>query len=200
METALPDVEEAGTWMPFPSTEVLDDFERGGELGEAWDETGLSVSEYMVEDGWLLCTNCSFYEPLLWGEAMGPQQEVFATLTNFGSIAPEISLVLLAQGGACNHVQVVYSPKWQYIAVDHCDESHPNFDPESWKKTRPLQPGDRLGARVLAGNQIEVFVNEERFAVVDLSDFPFTSGSIGVIAFSDANTTVGWDDFGGGEY
>lgn len=197
----------AGVESTFPATGILDDFNRSGALGSQWFHP--QVENYEVNAERLECTLCSFVHPALWREPFGPNQEVYATLAAFnegtadgkGAGTSEISLILLSQGGSCDEIQVVYSPSSNppTVAVDICRQ--PNFF-TLWRTERTLDVGSRLGARVLPGNQIEVWVNDERIRTVDASVWEFTSGYIGVTAhnFPAAPTTIAWDDFGGGEY
>jgi hypothetical protein len=188
----------AGAATSFPATGLLDDFNRSSGLGTQWFHP--QTNNYIISGERLECTSCVFVHPSLWAEQFGPNQEVYATLAAFEGGTSEISLILLSQGGSCRDVEVVYAPDLESIRVDIC--RRPGVFTYLWTTERTLAIGDRLGGRVLPGNQIEVWVNEERIATVDASSWEFASGYIGVTGHNHETnpTTIAWDDFGGGEY
>lgn len=190
------DVGGSGAPSSFPVTGVLDDFNRTSGLGAQW--FGPRITDYSIRGERLECRPCIYRFPLLWAEEFGQNQEVHATLAAFDAITSEISLVLLSQGGECADVQVVYKVREGYVSVDLC---YGQFE-TLWKEARTLNIGDRLGGRVLPGNHIEVWVNDERIATVDASKYQPTTGFIGVVSHDDQGIprTIAWDDFGGGEY
>lgn len=177
----------------FPATGVLDDFNRGGlGLGASWIG---GADNYSLDDQALWCEICS--SAALWSTPFGAEQEVYAVLKSFDSDAGEINLVLKAQDEAgCELLEVLFSPARAEVAVAFCTGG-------AWTDhgTTPLviKPGDRVGGRSLSNGFVEVYRNDELITTVDASDFPYSSGRIGVDGVSGADGLT-WDDFGGGEW
>jgi hypothetical protein len=176
---------------PFPATDVLDTFNREGPgLGPSW--LG-AVNDYSIVEQALWCEYCT--AATLWEEAFGSEQEVHATLRAFDGDAGEINLVLRAQEDLhCELIELLYSPSRETLRVAYCNESSWTDLPE---KELKLGPGDRFGARALANDQIEIYVNEQLLETYDASGFPHSNGRIGANGVSGV-TGLSWDDFGGG--
>jgi hypothetical protein len=177
----------------FPTTEVLDDFNRAGPaLGLSWIG---GTDDYAIKEQTLWCGLC--YSAALWSEVFGPEQEVFAKLVHFEAGAAEINLVLKAQSSPdCDLIEVLYAPVNSTVRIAYCTEGMWS-DLEATPVT--LELGDRLGGRARADGLIEIYVNERLITTVDASAFPFESGRLGVNGVS-GNTGSQWDDFGGGDW
>lgn len=177
----------------FPATDVLDDFDRvGPEPGAAW--TG-AVENYSLVEAQLWCEECA--GAALWSVPFGEDQEVYATLSTFDAVAPEVNLVLKAQGSSsCELIEILYSPLELQVRVDYCVDG-------VWTQLEPasllLKPGDRLGGRAHADGTVEIFANGELVSATDVSAFPYGVGRIGVNGLA-GEAGLYWDDFGGGEW
>jgi hypothetical protein len=180
---------------PFPTFGILDNFNRlGPSLGLNWvGET----SEYRVADQSLQC-EAGYCPATFWHQAFGPTQEVFAKLVGFSESAPEINLVLAAQGGPdCDLIEVLYSPNDPRVLIEACWDG-------SWNRFGVVdvafQRGDQLGGRLKMDGFIDVFKNGMLVGTVDANDYPYIgmSGRIGVNGVSQVGVPDAWDDFGGG--
>lgn len=178
---------------PFPATGVLDDFNRDNlGLGASW--VG-EADNYSLEDQALWCEVCA--SAALWSTPFDGEQEVHATLKSFDADAGEINLVLKAQDEAgCELLEVLFSPARAEATVAFCTGG-------VWTDngTTPLviKPGDRVGGRSLSNGFVEIYLNGQLVTTVDASDFPYSSGRIGVDGVSGSDGLT-WDDFGGGEW
>jgi beta-glucosidase len=177
----------------FPTTKVLDQFERDdGAVGANWVGT---VDEYEIKDK-ALHHLTSAAPTLLWSTKFATQQEAFAKIVDFGDMAKEINLVLLAQDpeSGCDYIELIYKPVIQELAVDYC------FSGE-WRNAgtfaMTLEKGDELGARIAADRRLLAYVNRKLATTFDISAYPMVDGGyIGVNSYENESAT--WDDFGGG--
>ena len=175
---------------------MLDAFERAdGELGLNWlgNTAAYRIAnrrlEYRSGPG----------SAVLWHAPVGPEQEVFATLSAIGATEPEINVVLKAQELTdCELFEVMYAPDQRQLQFNYCTDGQ-------WHEMSalPLQlkPGDQLGARARSGGRLDVFVNGVLATSLDISEFPHHAkgGRIGVNCLpTGAGAALAWDDFGGG--
>ncbi len=181
----------------FPSTPVLDDFNRAnGPLGSPWvaDVAGLSVSNNA------LVQTSGYGFPIWNGAVFGPDQEAYVTIkTISGSPAPERDLVLKAQGTTSNtaHIEIRFDDVLDEIAVG-------TYDPGTgWLAhgapiPATFAPGDRLGCRAYGNGQVEVYKNSTKLGTRTLVGWPFVAsgGRIGLTL--DMVNRGSLDDFGGG--
>jgi len=182
----------------FPSTPVLDDFNRANQpLGAPWvaDVGGLAVlNDELVQ-------NSGYGFPIWDGAVFGPDQEAYITIkTITGSPAPERDLVLKAQGTTSNtaHIEIRYDAIQGEVAVG-------TYDPNTgWLAhgspiSATYAAGDRLGCRAYGNGTIEVYRNTTKIGTRQLVGWPHVAsgGRIGLTL--DAVNRGSFDDFGGGD-
>jgi glucose/arabinose dehydrogenase len=181
----------------FPSTPVLDDFNRANEpLTTPWvaDVAGLAV------EGNALVQNSGYGFPIWDGEVFGPDQEAYITIQTIeGSPATERDLVLKAQGTTSNtaHIEIRYDATVGEVAVG-------TYDPGSgWlAHGAPISisyaAGDRLGCRAYGNGTIEVYKNSTKVGTRALVGWQYVAsgGRLGLTL--DAVNRGSLDDFGGG--
>ena len=181
---------------PFPSTPILDDFNRdAAELGADWDG---ATELYQLDSEALHCP-AYYCQATFYYERFGVQQEVFATLVSYSEYSPEINLVMKAQGELdCDLMEVLYAPDRDEISLEACWDG-------SWRSLGRVivrvEPGDQLGGRVLSDGFVEIFRNGELLETIDANEYPFIAlegyiGVNGIVAPGEAPNV--WDDFGGG--
>ncbi|MDL1909111.1 ExeM/NucH family extracellular endonuclease [Chloroflexi bacterium CFX6] len=186
---------------PFPTTSVLDDFNRpNGLLGPNW--MGASGSYRIVGNQVDVRRDGAIY----WKDAFGVDQEVFVTLTNVDAAGWEQDLLL--------KVQNVYGPNWGDGVIEVLYDAAANqvtvwtFRPQTlmWFKYADIPVayanGDQFGARALATGDVVIFKNGVEVGRVTLNAadqafFNPRGGHIG-LWFIDARDAF-FDDFGGGD-
>jgi len=181
----------------FPTTAVLDDFERpDGPIGGQWvdDTTGLLV------DGGQLTQTFGVATPVFNVPPFGPNQEAYVTLAAISPTSPHHTLMLKVQGTsfAGGHIQVRYDPSIPRLSIATYAPS------ESWITRGELNPvtfvpGDRLGARALSNGLVEVYRNSTLLGTFSVGWWPFAGagGRVGFALQDGANAR--FDDFGGGD-
>jgi hypothetical protein len=179
----------------FPTTPVLDAFNRQAIVGDDWIG---ATDLYEIYDLALLC-RAEYCSGAFWYQEFGVAQEVFATLVQFSEYAPEINLVFKAQGNVdCDLIEVFYSPPTEQVFVEACwDADWHSFGAVDAR----FELGDQLGGRIRPDGFIEVFRNGELLHTVDANDYPFieSDGYIGVNGIAaEGEAPNAWDDFGGG--
>jgi hypothetical protein len=182
-----------GASASFPMTALLDDFDReDGSPGQSWAG---ALDRFEIHEQRLVDKG-SDGAPLVWSEAFGPNQEVFATLHAFGEEQAEINLLLKVQDpySSCNLMQVLYEPVQSEVEVQFCSGNKWTY---AGTVRLELKPGDRLGARTYADGHTKVYVNAEAVLTVEASAFQYRAvgGRIGVNSLGDSC----YDDFGGGD-
>lgn len=182
---------------PFPSSAVLDDFNRPDEpLGAPW--TG-SLSSCAVTGNQLAQTG-GFAVPIWGATTFGPDQEAFVTLDSIAPGAGDCDLILKAQGTSYSspHLQVRYDDIAQTVVVSAY------IWPAGWKDfgtfAASFLSGDRLGARAYANGTVSVFQNAALLGTASVVDWPFfdQGGQIGLTL--DLPAAYRLDDFGGGDW
>lgn len=181
---------------PFPSTGILDNFNRSNRtLDGAW--TG-SISPLSITGNQLQQT-CCFSTPVWSGNTFAADQEAYIRLATLGA-SGEIDLVLKSQGTSYTnaHLQVRYDGTSQQVAVD-------TYDPAvGWVNFGYLPAqfasGDQFGVRALANGTVGVFKNGALLGNVSIVGWAYYTqgGSIGMTL--DTPSTNRLDDFGGGTY
>jgi RHS repeat-associated protein/uncharacterized repeat protein (TIGR01451 family) len=177
----------------FPSTPVLDDFNRSdGPLGSNWSGMtwGYSIAGQRLDVG--------MGEDILWDAAdFGADQEVFVTLVEIDPAGEELDVLLKGQENESGVIEVLYYPAGHWVQV------WTYSDAEDWVQRGPnlgatFAAGDRLGARARPDGTVEVYRNDTLLGTRDVSDWPYYAegGQIG-LWFVDAGDTL-LDDFGGG--
>jgi glucose/arabinose dehydrogenase len=181
----------------FPSTPVIDDFDRpDGPIGGAWTDElyGLAIVDHRLRQ-------TGGIGIAVWGGGapFGPNQEAYFTLDAMTQGSPHHSLMLKVQGTsyANGHIQVRYKLPDDAIYVTTYAPS------QGWVERGtieyPLDPGDQLGARARPDGVIEVFVNGDLLGAIDGGNWPFHAGGgrIGLVLQDALSTRV--NDFGGGD-
>ena len=138
---------------------------------------------------------------MVWGGAVyGPEQEAFMTLSMISPSAPHHDLMLKVQGtsGDSGHIQVRYDPSYPRVIVATYAMTQGWVTRGAAVPFPPYRPMDRLGARVYSDGRIEVFLNADRIARFNASDWPYVRepGRIGLALAGSASPEI--DDFGGG--
>ena len=179
----------------FPTTPVLDAFNRPAGVGENWMG---ATDVYEIYDLALLCQG-EYCPGVFWYQAFGVVQEVFATLVQFSEYSPEINLVFKAQGNVdCDLIEVFYAPSREEVLIEACWNGDWNtFGTVAVR----FEQGDQLGGRVRSDGFIEIFRNGELLHTVDATDYPYidSDGYIGVNGIvGPGEAPNAWDDFGGG--
>ncbi len=185
------------TTTAFPSTPVLDDFNRAdGAIGGSWIDQpdGLTVSaNALASNGAQAVTE--------WGAAtFGPNQEAYLTITATDPGATEQDLTLKVQGSvwSAGEIEVWYSAPASSVYVYTYDAG------EGWVQRGAFSPvtfapGERLGARALANGMVQVFHDVTLLGTISVQAWPFASAG-GRIGMSFTGAAAGrWDDFGGGD-
>ncbi|MBI1881844.1 MAG: PKD domain-containing protein, partial [Chloroflexi bacterium] len=192
----VPEDTPLGILSAFPSTSVLDNFNRSnGAIGSNW--SGATW-------GYTITSNQLYNEgggPIYWDPtSFGANQEVYVTLTHVESAVSEQDLLLKAQSNddwGDGLIEVLYDAVgervqvWTYTAA------------QDWVQRGADIPvtfanGDQFGARATASGQVEVYQNGGLLATRDVTGWPYyaNGGYIGMW-FIDADTSI-LDDFGGG--
>ncbi|MGQ0602554.1 MAG: right-handed parallel beta-helix repeat-containing protein [Anaerolineales bacterium] len=195
---------------PFPTTPVLDNFNRrNGALGGNWrGSTG--THQYVINSNKVRVAGGG---PLYWNgpnPVFGANQEAYVTLSQWSATALEQALFLKVQA------QPNGTPNWQRGVIGvHFDRAAGVVRVETYRPGQPqwtvyandvpvaLQFGDRLGAQVLATGEVLIFRNGVQLASVtlnaaDRSFFNSKGGRIGLY-YSNAGESK-FDDFGGGTF
>jgi hypothetical protein len=189
------------SWMylnGFPSTAVLDDFNRAdGSIGSNWSG---DPSSYVISSNQL-----HFYDnainDLYWNpSSFGADQEVYVTFAHVDTQAGEQDLLLKAQSNSNWGAGVL---EVMYDAPNHRVQVWTWEWPAGWIQRGADIPvtfvdGDQFGARALADGTVEVYRNEELLAQRDASAWSHydEGGYIGLWLLSADNAVL--DDFGGG--
>jgi glucose/arabinose dehydrogenase len=181
----------------FPSTAVLDDFNRAdGAIGASWSgSTGtLKVSANALTengtDGWGLWMPSTF----------GSSEEAYFTLNQVTASAPEHDLMLKVQGTSWSNgeIEVRYDATAAAVFVSTYAPS------QGWVQRGASIPltlaaGDQFGARTFPDGTIQVYVNGVLEGTRSASGWPFlgSNGRIGLQLVGASATRL--DNFGGGD-
>jgi len=182
-----------GGAIPFPSTPLLDDFDRpDGPLGGSW--TG-EVKGAVVRSGAATGTCCDLRA--VWGAAdFPPDQEAWCTISGLRSLSEGLLLKVQGDDGQAGAIEVRYDTPPGRIIVT-------TFDPAQGVVERGSFPaafaeGDRLGARAWSNGSVELYRNEARIGFCSTGDWPSAALS-GRIGFTQtAILPQRMEDFGGG--
>jgi len=195
--TANVAVSATSTAPSFPTTAVLDDFNRAnGALGGLWvgTTTGLSVASNQLASSGSAATT-------VWsGATFGANQEAFVTLSAITAAAPEHDLMLKVQGLTWDtgHIEVRYEAPTSRLYVGTYSSS------QGWVTRGVIittyAAGDRLGARAKADGTVEVYRNSTLVGSASVAAWPFFAGGGGIGLTLDAASSSRLDDFGGGTW
>ena len=182
----------------YPSTTVLDDFNRAnGSIGASWSQ---NPSKYSISNYQVSAANESSTDIYWNANSFGPDQEAYITLTQIDPSGHEHDLLLKAQtsGPYWNGlIEVLYDANsgvvqvWTYASgqdwVQHGADIPVNFS-----------NGDQFGARATANGLVEVYQNGNLLASRDITIWPYyaNGGYIGLWFIHSPSAII--DDFGGG--
>ncbi len=194
--TRTPTPTPTSTSVGFPTTNVLDDFDRGnGSLGSNWsgDTAGYSVASNRLDVG--------AGEDIYWNvSAWGANQEAFVTLTNIDSNGGEQDLLLKSQSSSdwsAGVLEVWYDAANGRVQVWTYTEAQ-NWVQRGGDIAVTFANGDQLGARATADGQVKVYRNGALLATRDVTGWTYYAegGYIGLWFINAGNAVL--DDFGGG--
>lgn len=200
---------------PFPSTPVVDSFERpDGAVGADW--TG-GTAGFSIRNGAVSGTAVGG-DSMYFHESFGSEQEVYATLVAFDPELYDMSLVFKAQSTTegCPSLRVRYANGYtalHSVLVTRCEDS--TYSILLDHEVPLLHPGARIGARVFSNGCVEVFAHDAdpgggaspSFDFLDSVNaagfssiaFPGYLGLYSQVIKSEApGVPCVWDDFGGG--
>lgn len=182
----------------FPSTGILDDFDRpDGPIGGAWSG---GISGLAIQDSALIHVPGGAYGTTVWsGASFDSTQEAYVTLLAITPTAPEHDVLLKVQGTTTEaaHIEVRWDAVENALRVATY-EPGVGWIPRAGPIALTLQPGDRFGARARGNGQVEIYANGVAVATADCSTWPYAAsgGYIGLgLDFAYASRL---DDFGGG--
>ncbi len=200
-----------GSILPFPSTGVLDNFNRAnGGVGANWignTDTGF----YAINNNSVKVGNSGY---MYWKNPFGPNQEVFFT---FGKIGPNVTDAdLLLKGSGDNPInyggwvlEVRYNNKLKQVTVETLTPPQ-NWITRATFKNITFVSGDTFGARSAADGSVKVYKNGLLIGSTNVTTgpkpWPYASngGYIGVWFigpnFYQASNETRFDDFGGGNF
>jgi hypothetical protein len=183
----------------FPSTPILDDFNRAnGSIGSNWSGNTFG---YTISSNKLNVDYSGSNSDIYWSnEPFGADQEAYVTLTDVDGSAWEHDLLLKAQSNNIwgdGVLEVLYDPAGQRVQVWTYEW------PAEWVQHGVDIPvtfvdGDQFGARALADGTVEVYRNGELLAARDITSWSHYAdgGYIGLWLIGAENAVL--DDFGGG--
>ena len=186
----------------FPSTSVLDDFNRhNGKVGNDWALAD-SLLQYRIANHRL---DVRVGGALIWKpDSFGANQEAFITLTNVAQHSPSEGLLLKSQAGnrmEAGVIIVVYDAHANAVRVSTLRRNRPAWT-NYGNTPATFADGDQLGARVLSDGTVNVYNNGILIATVTLNEedqafFNDKGGRIGIWTFAARNAVL--DNFGGGD-
>jgi len=188
-------VVEVGEDFAFPTTIVLDDFDRAdGAPGAPWlaDGGAIAIADSALERG-------ALDGGLVWdGGAFGADQEAHVVLGAPGAAGAHVlRLKLQGAGPSAAHVEVRHDAAAQEVSV-RTYEPGTGWVPRGGPWAATFAAGERFGARARANGLVEVFRGATRVGTASLAGWPFAAagGRIG-LALEGAGVSR-LDDFGGG--
>lgn len=184
----------------FPSTPVLDDFNRpDGLVGGDWTLNPAKNAFSIEAQRLVKNTGDLVAQVMLWPSVFGPDQEAFVTLSEVDISFKEMQLTLKAQNpsSSCSSISVLYSPLTGQVEVWVCDSTWV----KQGSKAVPFVAGDQLGARAYANGAVEVFKNGQSVATYSVASWDGSKlgGFIGLSA-DIYGMVKSYDDFGGGSF
>lgn len=184
----------------FPSTEVLDDFNRAdGALGSNWN----GGSSAQIASNRVLVNTAAGVNNVIWNQtAFGSNQEAYFTVTdlNAASTSTNLSVLVKKQSndtGSNNYIKLRFIPAASDVEIWVVDSGGSR---KVWvDKNFAAQVGDVVGVRV-DGTVLKVYVNGTLVHTQDISSYEYvtSSGYIGFRYQIASGDMLGIDDFGGG--
>lgn len=182
--------------LPFPSTPVLDNFNRSsGALGSRWTGTtsgaGVSSSRYKPLVSGAVAT--------VWDTEFGADQEAYVTFDDVASSGPKQGLLLKVQGPAVEAGAV----EVRYDAVQRKVFAATYTPGRGWEDRGPgiavkFSDDDVLGARALSNGDVEAFRNGVKLGRWSVAGWAWAAfgGRIGISLNNSSGTR--FEDFAGG--
>ncbi len=182
----------------FPSTSVLDDFNRpSGALGGAW----IAGSSHLVITNNRMTENTSAPAAAVWPELFSQSQEAWFFVPTLSSTATKQALMLKVFGtdSTAAHVEVSYNAQQHQVKMSLWDPAT-RFQTFAGPWAVHLLAGDRFGARVYANGRVEAYRNTALIGAGNISGWPYlpATGRIGFVL--TGATGARHDDFGGGSF
>lgn len=184
----------------FPSTSVLDDFNRAnGSIGSNWSGY---TSVFSISDNQLKANTGGSDTYIFWGNTtFGANQEVYVTISDLNTDYWQLSLMLKSQSNTSygnGLIEVFYQANSDTLQVWTYDLPTNNWEKHGADVSVVLSAGDQYGARALADGTLEIYKNGSLVATRDVHSWPGSSGE-GYIGlwYADASAQK-LDDFGGG--
>jgi len=183
---------------PFPSTPVLDNFNRAnGAIGGSWVDgtAGLQISSNT-----LVQAANSVSNSVVWnGGTFGPNQEEYITFVTSPAAAQEQNLMLKVQGTSwsAGHIEVNYNATQSRVYVNTY-EPGAGWIGRGFVSLVTFNAGDTFGVRADSIGNVEVFRNGGKLGQVSVVGWPFmaSGGRLGLTLTQLAGSTL--DNFGGG--
>jgi len=183
----------------FPSTAVLDDFNRAnGAMGASWGDgkSGLAVSSNTLSQ-----STAGWFDAIWLPNTFGAEQEAFVTLSTVNSATPELDVMLKVQGATIGAgiVEVRYNPSTSQIVLSTYDAAN-GWRPWLTLGNEHLASGTQLGARAHATGLVDIFVNGTLVGTGNVTSWPYYANGGGIGLEMGSATASRLDDFGGGTY
>lgn len=182
----------------FPSTSVLDDFNRAnGSIGSNW--TGYT-SAYAIASNKLDVTTGGWDTYIFWGNTqLGANQEAYVTISQVDGDASEQDLLLKSQSNnsISGVIEVLYDANADVVQVWTFDGAN-GWVQHGTAISVAFNNGDQFGARAKANGDVEVYKNGILLGTRSVTSWPYYANG-GYIGIWFANATGALlDDFGGG--
>jgi glucose/arabinose dehydrogenase len=178
---------------PFPSTALLDDFNRpDGLLGGVW--TG-EIKGAVVRGEAATGSCCDLRA--VWSAADFPaDQEAWCTISALRSVSEGLLLKVQGNAGQAGAVEVRYEAPPGRVTVATYDPAQGLLERASFPV--PFAEGDRLGARAWSNGSVELYRNASLVGRCSIGDWPGAPlpGRIGFTQQAILPQRI--DDFGGG--
>lgn len=141
----------------FPTTSVLDDFDRlDGPLANGWlIDASLSAT---LNSHQLVMGGNGIDGVILWPKSFGADQEAYVTFEETNPDDFEIELIFKSQAnsGECDALELAYHPPMLLLYSCNSDGSGTQIGDGL---DVPFQAGDQLGGRALADGTVQAFKN-----------------------------------------
>jgi PKD repeat protein len=196
--TITPTVTSTAEPFYFPTTDVLDDFNRAnGAIGSDW--TG-STSGYTISSNKLRHIGYGDQDIYWKTPTFGTDQEVYVTLDTVDPYGTEMALVLKSQSRYDYYsglIAVVYNQGEEEVQVWTYTSSQ-NWVARGSVISVTFADGDQFGARATASGQVGVYKNGSLVGERSITGWPYYSsgGYIGLFGYNAGDIIL--DDFGGG--
>ncbi|HEY6865625.1 MAG TPA: PQQ-dependent sugar dehydrogenase, partial [Candidatus Eisenbacteria bacterium] len=177
----------------FPSTALLDDFDRAdGALGAPWtgEVDGFTLASQALELTW-------YSASVLWsGAGFAPEQEAYVTFAGPGT---RLALLLDTQGPTLSSGALLVRYEAPFGQVTLMTLA-PGRGWETWGSPIPAHydAGDQFGARAYGNGVVEVLRNGAVIGSGSVATWPLVARGGGIGLLSEGPPGVRFDDFGGG--